>query len=64
MLLVSMLRRKGGEGNSKVRLPERKVHIETSMLDGVRLTSMVLPVLLGRICVERQPLSPCESRLY
>ncbi len=34
------------------RLPERR-HIETSMMDERRLASMVLPVFLGRICVER-----------
>ncbi len=63
MQLPSMLRLEGVKGNAKVRLPER-CHIETSMLDGIRLASMVLPVFLGRICAERQPLSPCESRLY
>ena len=41
----------------KFMLPERD-HIETSMMDEIRLASMVLPVFLGRIGVERQPTLP------
>jgi len=41
MQLRPMLRLEGVKGNAKVRLPERG-HIETSMMDGIRLASISL----------------------
>ena len=40
------------------------VLIGTSMMDGIRLASLVLPVFLGRMNVERQPRPPLMSLGY
>jgi len=39
--LSQMVRLEGIKRNAKVRLPERKSHIETSMMDETRLPTMV-----------------------